>query len=158
MSIHTKDKHLTKKACKALAAITENAQWVDSNSIRRRMGANGMNVPSMYKTWKWHNIPRADKKTIIELSPKGAWEKTFLFFFRKFDQDVGVLDVMNNWVDTKNVASFLCVALGDQQQIIVDDQVFMLSTGDSIKFNITHEHHVPKVKKDELWAVWMTVE
>lgn len=158
MSIHTKEKHLTKKACKALAAITENAKWVDSNSIRRRMGANGMNNPSMYKTWKWHNIPRADKATITELSPKGVMEKTFLFFFRKFDADVGVLDIMNNWVDTKNVASFVAVALGDQQQVIIDDQVFLLNTGDSIKFNITHEHHVPKVKKDELWAVWMTVE
>lgn len=158
MSIHTKEKTLTKKACAALVEITANASWDVSTSIRRRMGVNGMDNPSMYKTWKWYRIPRTYKQTIKDLSPKGAWDKTFLFFFRKFDKDVGLLDIMNNWVGTKNTASFLAVALGDNQQVIIDGVLYLLQTGDSIKFNITHEHQVPKVKEDALWAVWMMVE
>lgn len=158
MTIHIKENHLTKKAVKSLVTITADANWDDSTSIRRRMGANGMDNPSMYKTWKWYKIPRASKKTIIELSPKGAWDKTFLFFFRKFDKDVGLLDQMTNWVGTKNTMSFIAVSLGTNQQILIDGEVFLLQPGDSIKFNITHEHSVPKVKEDNLWAIWMVAE
>lgn len=158
MTIHIKRKHLTKKAVKLLTSISEEAVWDESTSIRRRMGANGMKNPSMYKTWKWYKISRPDKATITEQTPHGIWDKTFLFFFRKYDKGVGLLDRMNNWVGTKNTASFFCVALGVNQQIIIDGELFMLEPGDSIKFNITHEHEVPKVKEDNLWAIWMTVE
>lgn len=158
MTIQTKEKHLTKKAVAALKEIAETAVWDESTSIRRRMGENGMENPSMYKTWKWYKIPRAVRPTIIELSPKKVWDKTFLFFFRKYDKDVGLLDKMTNWVGTKNTMSFVCVALGDHQQILIDGELFVLNTGDSIKFNITHEHQVPKVKEDNLWAIWMVAE
>lgn len=158
MTIHIKHNHFTKKAVKSLIEITADAVWDESTSIRRRMGENGMDNPSMYKTWKWYKIPRTSKKTIIELSPKGAWDKTFLFFFRKYDKDVGLLDKMNNWVGTKNTMSFIAVSLGSNQQIIIDGELFMLEPGDSIKFNITHEHAVPKVKEDNLWAIWMVAE
>jgi hypothetical protein len=158
MSIQIRRKHLTKKAVKLLTAIQDSAAWVESTSIRRRMGANGMKNPSMYKTWKWYKIPRPDKADIIDQTPNGIWDKTFLFFFRKYDAGVGLLDRMNNWVGTKNTASFLCVALGKHQQIIIDGELFMLEPGDSITFNITHEHEVPKVKEDNLWAIWMIVE
>ena len=158
MTIHIKEKHLTKKAVKALTEIASEAVWDESTSIRRRMGENGMDNPSMYKTWKWYKIPRASRKTIIELSPKGAWDKTFLFFFRKYDKDVGLLDKMNNWVGTKNTMSFIAVSLGENQQILIDGEVYLLQPGDSIKFNITHEHQVSKVKEDNLWAIWMVAE
>lgn len=158
MTIHIKEKHLTKKSVAALTEIASEAVWDESLSIRRRMGENGMDNPSMYKTWKWYRIPRASRKKIIELSPKGAWEKTFLFFFRKYDKDVGLLDKMTNWVGTKNTMSFIAVSLGVNQQILIDGELFMLQPGDSIKFNITHEHAVPKVKEDNLWAIWMVAE
>jgi hypothetical protein len=158
MTIHIKKKHLTKKAVTALSEIADKAVWDESKSIRRRMGANGMDNPSMYKTWKWYSIPRQDKKTIIELSPGKVWDKTFLFFFRKFDKDIGLLDKMTTWVDTKNCVSFLAVALKDGQQFMIDGELFVLDAGDSVKFNITHEHEVPKVKEDNLWAVWMVTE
>lgn len=158
MTIHIKEKHLTKKAVTALVGIADNAKWEDSVSIRRRMGANGMDNPSVYKTWKWYKIPRANHQTIIDLTPKGVWDKTFLFFFRKYDKDVGLLDKMTNWVGTKNTMSFVAVSLGNHQQILIDGELFVLNPGDSIKFNITHEHEVPKVKADNLWAIWMVSE
>lgn len=157
MTIHVKKKHLTKKAVTELVNIASNAVWESSTSIRRRTGANGMDNPSMYQTWKWYRIPRAFKSTIIDLSPKNIWDKTFMFFFRKFEKDVGLLDTMTNWVGTKNVTSFLAVALGDKQQIIIDGELIVLDAGDSVTFNITHEHSVPKVKEDALWAIWMIV-
>lgn len=158
MTIHVKTKHITKKAVASLVDIASKATWEESTSIRRRMGANGMDNPSMYKTWKWYKIPRADRSTIIDLTPAKVWDKTFLFFFRKFDKDIGLLDRMTNWVGTKNTVSFLAVSLGEHQQIIIDGELIMLNTGDSVKFNITHEHEVPKVKEDNLWAIWMVVE
>lgn len=156
--IHLKPKHLTKKAVEALREIASRAAWEESTSIRRRMGANGMDNPSMYKTWKWYKIPRADRKTIEELSPKGIFEKTFLFFFRLYEKDVGVLDKMTNWVGTKNTAAFVAVSLGENQQILIDGELYLLQAGDSVKFNITHEHEVPKVKEDALWAIWYITE
>lgn len=156
--IHLKPKHFTKKAIAALQEIATRASWEESNSIRRRMGANGMNNPSMYKTWKWYKIPRIDRKVIEDLSPKGVFEKTFLFFYRLYEKDIGVLDKMTAWVGTKNTAAFLAVALADNQQIIIDGELFLLQAGDSIKFNITHEHEVPKVKEDALWAIWYITE
>ncbi len=126
MTIHIKTKHFTKKAVAALTEIASTAVWDDSTSIRRRMGENGMDNPSMYKTWKWYKIPRSSRKTIIELSPKGAWDKTFLFFFRKYDKDVGLLDKMTNWVGTKNTMSFIAVSLGVHQQILINMHIYLL--------------------------------
>lgn len=158
MTIHVKPNHFPKKAVTAFKKIAATAVWDESTSVRRRMGENGMDNPSMYKTWKWYKIPRIVRPKIIELSPKGVWDKTFLFFFRKYDKDIGLLDKMTNWVGTKNTMSFVCVALGEHQQIIIDGELFLLQPGDSIKFNITHEHEVPKVKEDNLWAIWMVAE
>lgn len=158
MTIHVKRKHITKKTATVLSSIAETAVWEDSTSIRRRTGANGMDNPSMYKTWKWYKISRTDKKTIIELTPNNIWDKTFLFFFRKYEKDVGLLDRMTTWVGTKNASSFVAVSLGEHQQILIDGELIVLNTGDSVKFNITHEHEIPKVKEDNLWAIWMVVE
>lgn len=156
--IHQKTNHFTKKAVLALKEVVTRAVWDESTSIRRRMGANGMANPSMYKTWKWHKFSRIDKQTISDLSPKGIIPKTFLFFFRKYDAGVGLLDKMTRWVDTKNTISFLCVSLESNQSIIIDGKLYLLQSGDSIKFNITHEHEVPRVKEDALWAIWMLAE
>lgn len=151
-------KKLEPAQVETLLDISKQVAFRDSSSVRRRMGVNGANALSVYNVSKWYFFGHQLRAQYKAQFPKEKIDKAFTGWYLHIPVN-GFIDKIATWVDktTQNMHYF-SVALHDNQQIYIDDELHTFNKGDVCWFNIKSTYEIKTTATEQLWACILVAE
>lgn len=147
---------LTDAQVKALIALKGELPMVQSLSLRRRMGENGVNNLSEYMNSRWFTWSRKQRQVFRDNFPERQWEKCVVAWFLEVPPNTGFLDRMTYWLNTPMAGTAIAYALKDQE-ILIEDNVVTVPKGTGIGFSLRKIHEIKKSANGQLWACTMVM-
>lgn len=146
---------VSEDAVNSLLELAGELPFKFSNGSRMRKGRNAPHVLSKYWYTRWFDWKHKQRVIYREAFPAEFTEITNQCWFVKYEANTGLLDVMDNWVNQKNPATFYCMALYDRQTIHINDELVIVNKGEILEFTINQIHEVRPLDRDRLWACIM---
>lgn len=138
-----------------LLNVASQVNFIDTN---KRMGANGVENPSIYTYSKWKTWSHSHRQLYKSMFNADDIDKALIGWYLKFSADTGFLDLMTTWVTGRHCGSVIAYSLNNNQNLWLQGQELVLQQGEGIKFKLNVPHEVKQSSQEQLWACIMQVE
>lgn len=141
-----------------LENLSNKLPYRHSDSIRRRVGANGQDALSVYSNSKWYNWDRKTRAHFKLLFPDQYVKKALIGWFLDIPREDGFLDLMTYWKDDVMPAVVAAYALRDNQTLWLDGKPFTANRGEGILFTLDCLHEIKPSQDGQRWACVMYLQ
>lgn len=120
-----------------------------------RLGKNGIANLSVYDYSKWNTWNKEHRNQFKTYFDSVILDTSLIGWFLKFPANVGFLDEMIAWKNTKMAGVIIAYSLEENQSIWIENQEIFLEKGQGIKFSLRNTHEVKNKNFDQHWACLM---
>lgn len=135
-----------------LRQVAEAVTFIEAKSIRRRVGANGINNLSVYNYSRWYRWPNRMRQHFKACHFTPAVEKALVGWFLDIPAGGGFLDRMITWIDKPMAGTVIAVSLQDDQRILINEEEHIVNEGEIIGFSLRCVHEIKPSVNGQKWA------
>lgn len=139
-----------------LIELSKSLNFKFSEGSRMRKGANAPHVLSKYWYTRWFEWTAEQRQVVKDNYPQPFIRLPLQVWYLKFEAKVGMLDLMDYWVDQKTPPTIFALALQDNQNIHIDGKLVVANKGDIVEFSLGTLHEVKVQDRDSLWLCLMS--
>lgn len=138
-----------------LQALSQEVNFKEAYSIRRRMGDNGNQALSVYRTSNWYDWTSAQRELFKAQLPTRQVEMAMTGWFLELPAQTGFLDRITTWKDSADAGVIIAYALEGPQSLWLNDTEVTVKARQGIGFSLRTTHEIKPSTAGQRWACLM---